>query len=433
MDVIHTTLKNYSFIEQLNEILPNTKGFEYTKKGVIRTIKKPVCPDTGIECVRNGWDTITRKGLFTLKIGKFKSPKTGKTIRSDTTFWEQFINEWEQTISNFFLHLSDRDAAVRLISDIMDFISPMSKDSVLRRIFRAISKLVIPKFKGKYQIVHYDEQHPKKGRQQCYRLTLICAITGEVIADKLKEDMEKITVKEFLQSHLDTDRETVMITDGIPWYPELFKEIWGSKVKHQMCILHLNKLVVSDIGKVKTLQEVYNTYLLLNIFFNREKELEFIQMLIEEQKYVKDKNLNDWLKKARKRFNNFVRSLEKMRRRNKENLGLRCLEDAEKNFNQLKFEKKQLDKPLQKRLAYIEKHWEQFTLFHKIDDCPHTNNVIENYFSSSLKTHRKKQFRTDEGIKNKLKLSRYKRNVGFSKPKITFFEWGKRFFILDST
>jgi len=31
-------------------------------------------------------------------------------------------------------------------------------------------------------------------------LTLICAITGEVIADELKENMEKTTVKKFMQS-----------------------------------------------------------------------------------------------------------------------------------------------------------------------------------------------------------------------------------------
>ena len=178
---------------------------------------------------------------------------------------------------------------------------------------------------------------------------------------------------------------------------------------------------------------MYNTYLLLNIFFNRENELEFIQVLIKEQKTIEDKKLDEWLKKARKRFNNFVRSLEKIRRRNKQNLKLRSFNGAKKNFKELKDQKEQLEKPLQKRLNYIEKHWKQFTLFYKIDDCSHTNNVIENYFSSSLKTHRKKQFRTDEGIKNKLKLSKYKKNVGFSKPKITFFEWGKRFFILNLT
>lgn len=430
MDVIHTTLKNFSFIENINQIIPDTKGFEYTKKGVIRAIKKPLCPDTGVECVRNGWDIVTKKNLLKLKIGKFKSPSTGKTIRSDTVFWDKLVSEWEETISSFFLRLADRDVAVRVISDIMEFIAPMSKDTVLRHVFSAIKKLVIPAFKGKYQIVHYDEQHPKKGRLQKYRLTLICAITGEVIADEYHDDKTSDVVESFLRTHLDSKKETVIITDDCPWYPEVFNKIWGKKVKHQLCLLHLDKLIVADCGKAKDLQEMYNTYLFLNMFFNREKELDFIQMLIKEQSSIKCDD--EWLKKARKKFNKFVRSLEKMRRRNKENLELRPLEEAEKIFDKLQGETQLLQKPLQKRLKYIAKHWDQFTLFYTIDDCPHTNNVIENYFSSSLKTHRKKQFRTDEGIKNKLKLSRYKRNVGFMEPIKSFIEWGKIFLILNS-
>ena len=432
MDVIHTTLKNYSFIDQLNEILPNTKGFEYTKKGVIRAIEKPYCLDTGVKCVRNGWDKITKKGLCTLKIGKFKSPMTGKTIRSDTTFWEKFLNDWEHILSSFFLRLSDRDVAVRVISELMNFLIPMSKDTVLRCIFNAIKQLIIPKFKGKYQIVHYDEQHPKKGRIQKYRLTLICAITGEVIADKYYDDKTSSVVELFLRTNLDTKKETIIITDDCPWYPNVFKKIWGNKVKHQLCLLHLNKLIVADCGKIKNLQEMYNTYLLLNIFFNRENELMFIDMLMKEQESIREEDKSKWIKKARKRFNNFVRSLEKMRRRNKQNLELRTLEEAKNNFKKLQHEKQLLDKPLQKRLNYIENHWKQFTLFYTLDDCPHTNNVIENYFSSSLKTHRKKQFRTDEGIKNKLKLSRYKRNVGFTQPIKTFLEWGQALWVLNS-
>ena len=432
MDIIHTTLKNFSFIENINQILPLTKGYEYTKKGVIRTISKPHC-DCGHECVRNGWDPLTRAGLVTIKIGRSRCNFCGKEHQKDLSFWEQFISEWEQTLKSFFLRLSDRDLAVRVISDIMDFLIPMGKDSVLRRIFNAIHALVLPSFEGKYQIVHYDEQHPKKGRIQKFRLTLICAITKKVIADKYFDNKDAKTVKSFLETNLDTQKETIIITDDCPWYPNIFEEIFGKKVKHQLCILHLNKLIVADCGKVKTLQEMYNTYLLLDIFFNREKELLFIQTLIEEQKTIPEKEMYEWLKQARKQFNNFVRSLEKMRRREKQNLELRSLERAKDNFKKLKIEKQFLDKPLQKRLKYIEKNWKEFTLFYTTKDCPHTNNVIENYFSSSLKTHRKKQFRTDDGLKNKIKLSTFKRNVGFDKPIKTFFEWGKIFWILNPT
>lgn len=430
MKEIETTLKNFSVINELNTIFPNTDAFEYTKKGVIRAVKKPSCPHCGQQCIRNGWDTLTRKDLFTLKIGKFYCHPCKETVRSDLSFWNRFIEEWEDTLSSFFLHLADRDVAVRVISTVMEFITPLSKDSVLRRIFSAIQQLVIPKVKQKFQIVHYDEQHPKKGRDQRYRLTLMCAITGQNIADEQFEEINPEIVEGFLAKYLDTNKETVIITDHCPWYPEVFKRLWGNKVKHQLCLLHLNKLIMKDSGRVKTLQEMYNTYLLLDIFFDRSKELQFLAMLMDEAKpHSQDK---EWLAHARKRFNRFVRSLEKMRRRNKKNLTLRSLMSAEMKFSKLKLEQHLLNKPLRKRLAYIEKHWNQFILFYTIEDCPHTNNIIENYFSSSLKTHRKKQFRTDKGIDYKLKLARYKRNVGLPLPQRSFLTWGRWFFILGT-
>jgi hypothetical protein len=44
-----------------------------------------------------------------------------------------------------------------------------------------------------------------------------------------------------------------------------------------------------------------------------------------------------------------------------------------------------------------------------VEGAPAASNLLENYYSTSLKTHRKKQLRTDRGIKNQLKLSAKKR------------------------
>jgi hypothetical protein len=60
-------------------------------------------------------------------------------------------------------------------------------------------------------------------------------------------------------------------------------------------------------------------------------------------------------------------------------------------------------------LKRIELNWSRLTAFYFVDGAPATNNVIENYYSTSLKTHRKKQLRTDEGIENHMKLSAMKR------------------------
>jgi len=67
------------------------------------------------------------------------------------------------------------------------------------------------------------------------------------------------------------------------------------------------------------------------------------------------------------------------------------------------------DKPVPKRLCKIEKDWEKFSIFYFVKGTPSTNNLLENYYSPSLKTQRKKALRTERGINNHIKLSKMKR------------------------
>ena len=64
---------------------------------------------------------------------------------------------------------------------------------------------------------------------------------------------------------------------------------------------------------------------------------------------------------------------------------------------------------VQKRMRMIKKHWKNLNTFRKFENAPATNNAIENYFSTSLKTHQKKQYTSDEGIERQMKLSWMKR------------------------
>ena len=77
---------------------------------------------------------------------------------------------------------------------------------------------------------------------------------------------------------------------------------------------------------------------------------------------------------------------------------------------------------VQKRLEKIQKDWNHFTAFQRVDGAPATNNAIENYYSTSLKGQNKKQLRTDRGINLHMKLSSMKRLNLIGKPKITFLE-----------
>jgi len=67
------------------------------------------------------------------------------------------------------------------------------------------------------------------------------------------------------------------------------------------------------------------------------------------------------------------------------------------------------------------------TVFYHLEGAPATNNAIENYYSTSLKTHRKKQFRTERGILNQIKLSSMKRARMFEGPKQTILQLFRSF------
>ena len=82
--------------------------------------------------------------------------------------------------------------------------------------------------------------------------------------------------------------------------------------------------------------------------------------------------------------------------------------------------------PVRKRLEKIRKNWKYLTAFYFVEGAPATNNLIENYYSASLKTHRKKQLR-EKGIKNQMKLSAMKRAEMLKKPEKTLLEVFLRF------
>ena len=73
-------------------------------------------------------------------------------------------------------------------------------------------------------------------------------------------------------------------------------------------------------------------------------------------------------------------------------------------------------------MKIIEKNWRYLTAFYFVKGAPATNNLIENYCSTSLKTHRKKQLRKDRGIKNQMKLSAMKRAGMLVRPERTLLE-----------
>lgn len=431
MSEIHTTFFNFSEVGLLKQVLPASDEYEFTAKKVFRKRETPICT-CGCKCVHNGYGYVRKKNFGKVKIGKYFCSKCGKHQQEDKIFWKNILAKFQETLISMYMVLRNSDVSYQAISKLMGFLIPQGKDTIYN-LFNKKMDLYKYEVNENILIVHYDEQHPRRGRSQKFRLTLLNAKDRTVIADCLYENKDRETIKSFLLEHLDTSKDLVIITDCDQSYPQIFKELWGNRVRHQKCLLHLNKLICKDSGKNTDLLKEYNKYLLLNIFYDRSRELKKLERLMkkqEKQNFSSKKEKQEWIRKAKKEFYKYIRKGEKHRRRKSQNLKQRSLKSAEKKFSKILFEKAFFSKKLQKRIDMIQKNWKILTIFYHIKDCPATNNAIENYYSTSLKTHRKKQFRTDRGLQNQMKLAAFKRQKNFNKPKETLLEIFHKIYLL---
>jgi hypothetical protein len=195
-------------------------------------------------------------------------------------------------------------------------------------------------------------------------------------------------------------------------------------VTHQLCLLHLNKLIVNDFPRKTSIEQELVKYRLLNIFYNREPEIKFLSCLIDEEKDLLQKSRKEykvWIKEAKRLFYEFVHNLELKRRRENQNLGLRSYYEALNNFKVLFSKIDSFEVAVRKRLMKIKELWPKLTAFYLVDNAPATNNALENYYSTSLKTHRKKQLEVT-GIEDQMKLSALKRSGSLARPRRTLLD-----------
>ena len=422
MTEIHLNLKNLSDCEMLLSIFSTSNRYEFTSKKVFRLKEHKIC-SRGHEMMHNGYDYARKKGFGKVKIGKQICLICWEEHREDKGFWKGLLSRWKDAVTDLIMALRDSHVAWEKISGVMNYILPIGKDKARYLFNNCVEQFTYTQ--DNFVIAQYDEQHPKKGRTQKFRLTLLNYKTKQPIGDELFDNKDDETIEAFLRKYLDTEKEVVIITDCDRRYPAIFKRIWGKKVIHQKCLLHLNKLVVHDFGKNTSLLNEYNKYQILNIFYNREKELKFLERLLKKQDkkhFASSKEKSEWAKEAKQKFHECLRNMENMRRRNEKNLTQRKLFKAEEILENLIKQKMLFPKKARKRLAMIKENWRYFTAFYHVTDCPATNNALENFYSTSLKTHRKKQLRSDKGIINHMKLSALKRVRSLTEPKESLLE-----------
>jgi len=411
MSFVHTNLDNFSLGGIFSTIFSEySNDYVYTATGIFRRTMPPVCPICGAQMNHN-YNTYSKKGLGSVKIGRYICPYCDNSSEERRSFWENLKSDFYGVLDMIYQLMRLHHVSYQGIADILGLIYPQGKDTILNAFTASVERTVIPPLED-IQIVLYDEQHPKRGRTQKYRLTLLDGVTGQPIGEELYDSKDPETITAFLAKYLDPNKRTFVVTDLYASYPGVFMEFFGENLIHQYCLLHLNKLIVGDFPKNTTIEQELMKYRLLNIFYNRDAEIAFLQEMVGEEQVMKQRDKKEyraWLRKQMATFRGFVHEQELDRRRKKRNLEQRPYIEALRLFDELMEEIDSFEKPVQKRLRKIEKNWEHFTAFYFVKGAPATNNGIENYYSTSLKTHRKKQLRTDRGIDNQMKLSAMKR------------------------
>jgi hypothetical protein len=207
--------------------------FEYSERGVFRRVKPLSCSDCGSKMVHNGYNSYTRKELGSVRIGRYICPICRRTCEEKRGFWEDMKNDFFSFLNRIFQVLRVNHVSYRGISDLMDLVYPVGKDTILNSFTRSVEQAIVPPVED-FSMVHYDEKHPKHGRTQKYRLTLMDHLTGRPIADELYDTKAPETVKKFLKKHLKCNKPIFMVTNLYQSYAPVMEEVFGENPIHQI-------------------------------------------------------------------------------------------------------------------------------------------------------------------------------------------------------
>ncbi len=109
--------------------------------------------------------------------------------------------EISRIFAGLYQVLRNHDVSYEGISDVMDYLIPQSSDTICRRFSDSVASVQLPET-SPIQVIHYDEQHPKAGRCQKYRLTLLNGVTHEVIAEEVSDNKSQKAIKPFFENNL---------------------------------------------------------------------------------------------------------------------------------------------------------------------------------------------------------------------------------------
>ena len=89
MSFVHTNLDNFSLGGIFSTIFRDySNDYVYTAAGIFRRTMPPVCPICGAQMNHNGYNTYSKKGLGSVKIGRYICPYCDNSSEEGRSFWE---------------------------------------------------------------------------------------------------------------------------------------------------------------------------------------------------------------------------------------------------------------------------------------------------------------------------------------------------------
>jgi transposase-like protein len=439
----NSTLNNFfggtvqQYQTQIKIKLETEKRFSINRFGKFHEVN-PVCPCCGSTCiVHNGNDKCKSKVIrelgLVIKKGKFKCKRCGNTWTTKYEDANLFVEQYKQLICTEIFSLCTFDVSLdRITEHILSIYGKTISHEWVRQLYinaaKEIEKKKVLKTSG---IFHYDEQYLEVNGKKYVRIVVLDAVTKEVIFDEKVENTKIETLKDALNLRMLPYKKEAFIVDLAKGYPKILKELFPD-VKIQWCIFHLNQLIIHDFGgskklstygrKTLPLQELYNLYLMLNLFLDHEVEIRFLKRQLKKLSeikemlkgcrcYVNSSIVSSYEMKLISEFKEFRKSLKKHRRkypykyllrRNKKET-LKILEKLEREIGFF-------PEKIQKRIKMIRENIDKLTLFQENPLVPPTNNTLEQYYSATLQKTKKKRFRSNLSLDLKLKIVRERWN-----------------------
>lgn len=411
----------------------NTLSIEYTTRlpgfvngdsryvvsldGKIRT-SVVCCPQCGSRhFVDNGYhtveDSLVRELGLKINISQFECKKCGFHWSTQRDLIDQVITKEKEFIKSLMMGcVRSGLSLVESCTIVQDNVGHTYSPQYLHELYTAALDCVkLERATSASGVYYYDEQFLKENGREICRLAVRDQITGKILIDKMDVDASETAIKCALCEALDGLPVEAFTIDMAVKYPGIINELFPKAVI-QWCIFHLDKLIWKELtgkfGKNPPLQQLYNAYLLFDVFFDHTPELKKLEeMLAQFQRLsTNDQKSNQEIEKdLRKEFRKFAREQKKQRRRECKNVPRRTIEQSTQNFATIKNQAMLFPKILQHRIALIDKNWDRFTLFQRDVRVAPTNNGMEQYFAATLSKTDKKDFRSTNAIARELRAS----------------------------